>query len=469
MRRSHSRNSSPESVYLGLAAACLVASGGLLGGYFLVAGDDAVSEAEAAAVPGSSELGAVEAAAQSFTSGQVHIELGDKVVDVPWSRLGIGIDKEALPAATRAVADILGPEATAAAVRAALVDAGALPVTLDRARAAAELAALKEKHDRGPKDARMDIEQRQIHEDENGLIVDAYGSLAALEAAARSGADTVALRTVELPADVTVADLGIDDISHVLARFETRYGVNDRIRNYNLQHAASKLNGYVLQPGEEFSFNEAVGPRTEKEGYKIAGVITAGEMVDGLAGGTCQISTTLHGAAFFAGLDIVRSLPHSRPSTYVQMGLDATVVYPHVDLKLRNSFDFPVVIHYRVAQGKAEVEILGKERPYDEVVFEREVVEQLDFDTVTREDDSMPVGSMLVDQNGFYGYVLNRMRKFYKNGKVVKQDKWKIRYQPVTEYVRTGTNPDPNLVPPPAPKGHKRLREPESGTYRLAQ
>jgi vancomycin resistance protein YoaR len=428
-------------MYLGLAAAFFVAGGSLLGGHFLLA-EHGVSSAEAAVVPSNLDSGAIEARTRAFAEGHVRVQVGARAVELPWSRLGITVDRDAM--------------------------AGAMPVTLDRARAVEALEALKQRHDRGPKDARMDLEQRTIHRDENGLVIDVYGSLGAIEEAARSGADTVALRTVALPADVTVETLGIDDISHVLAQFETKYAVNDQIRNYNLKLAASKLNGYVLKPGEEFSFNEAVGPRTEKEGYKVAGVITAGEMVDGLAGGTCQISSTLHGAAFFAGLDLVRALPHSRPSTYVEMGLDATVVYPHVDLRLRNNYDFPVTIHFRVAQGRAVVEILGRERPFDEVVFEREVVEKLSFDTVTREDDTMPVGSMMIDQYGFYGYVLDKVRKFYKDGKLVKRDKWKIRYQPVTEYVRTGINPDPNLVPPKAPK-KKKLREPDRDIFRLSQ
>src|SRR5262249_57298921 len=117
--------------------------------------------------------------------------------------------------------------------------------------------------------------------------------------------------------------------------------------------------------------NDTVGGRSETEGYQVAQGISGGEMVDGLAGGTCQISTTLFGAAFFAGLDIVRTTNHSRPSAYTPLGFDATVVWPHTDLKLKNPYDFPVAIHYRVANGEALVEILGKPRPDDKIVFER--------------------------------------------------------------------------------------------------
>jgi vancomycin resistance protein YoaR len=248
----------------------------------------------------------------------------------------------------------------------------------------------------------------------------------------------------------------------------TRFPVTDRDRNFNLKLAASKLNGIVLRPGEEMSFNGTVGERSEKEGYKIAHVITAGEMVDGLAGGTCQISTTLFGAAFFAGLDIVKTINHSRPSAYTPLGFDATVVWPNTDLKLRNPYEFPVVVHYRVANGEALVEILGKPRPYDKIVFERHVLESTPFPTEERLDDEIPQGVTSIDQAGFNGYKLERFRRFYKDGKQVKFNKWTLEYRPVTEYVRRGTSTDP-AVKPPAEKPVTRLQEPKGDDFKLAQ
>jgi hypothetical protein len=254
----------------------------------------------------------------------------------------------------------------------------------------------------------------------------------------------------------------------VLGHWETKFSVADKDRNFNLKLAASKINGHVLAPGAEFSFNEVVGDRTEKQGYKIAHVITAGEMVDGLAGGTCQISTTLFGASFFAGLDIVETHTHSRPSAYTPFGFDATVTYPWVDLKLKNPYDFPIVIHYVVAGGVSKVEILGKKRPYDKVVFEREILEQTPFVSEERLDSSMPLDSMIYDQEGFDGYKVIRYRKLYKGNKVVKTNKWQINYKPVTEFVRRGTNPDPTILPPEPPK-HHGPKPPKNGSGYMAQ
>ena len=351
---------------------------------------------------------------------------------------------------------------------AALAAAGALPVRLDRAAAIKALSGLKAEVDRAPTDAFLDLEARAIHDDAPGFAIDVYASLDRIEAAAKSGSPTVELVGVAVPAATTKAALGIGDISHVLGTFKTTFAVSDKDRNFNLKLAASKLNGYVLQPGVEFSFNGVVGDRTEKEGYKIAHVITAGEMVDGLAGGTCQISTTLFGASFFAGLEVVKTTPHSRPSTYVTMGLDATVVYPTTDLIMKNPYDFPVVIHYRVARGEAVVEILGKERPWDKIAFERRIIEVTPFTTEDRPDERLPVGFESEDQGGFDGYKVVRYRKYYKGDEEVKMDKWTLTYKPVTRYLRKGTNPDTTLPVPEVKPAHLP-KPPSEGSGRIVQ
>jgi hypothetical protein len=150
------------------------------------------------------------------------------------------------------------------------------------------------------------------------------------------------------------------------------------------------------------------------------------------------------------------------------MGLDSTVVYPTVDLVMKNPYDFPVVIHYRVTRGEATVEILGKKRPYDKVVFEREVEEELPFTTQERPDEALPIGYVSLDQPGFPGWKLIRYRKFFKGNKLVKTDKWKLFYRPVTEYVRVGTNMDP-LAEVPAEEKQHHVIKPPTGTGRLVQ
>jgi vancomycin resistance protein YoaR len=140
-----------------------------------------------------------------------------------------------------------------------------------------------------------------------GHNLDVYGTIARLEAAFRDGLEKVQAEVEVIPPKLHAKDLGDVKFDHVLGYFETRYseGGKAKDRAYNLHQAASKLDGSVVLPGAIFDFNGTVGPRDEAHGYRVATVIAQGELVDGLGGGTCQISGTLHGAAFFAGLDIV--------------------------------------------------------------------------------------------------------------------------------------------------------------------
>jgi vancomycin resistance protein YoaR len=471
-----SRSQQQAAVLLGVAGGMLVVASGFVAAYFVFgvlggdearaattpAGHDAPSQtrasgtaAIAAASPASRPAAEPPAELAGYLRREVELVTARGSVTRTWAQLGATIDSDEVSAGR-------GGDLAALAAR------GSLPLRIDRDKASKELLEIKASHDLSPVAAYLDLEERKIHDDKPGKGLDIWASLPRLQAAARQGAAKLELVHVPLPAAVTRKSLGIDDISSVLGHYLTRFPVNERDRNFNLKLAASKLNGAVLQPGQEWSFNEAVGERAEKEGYKIAHVITAGEMVDGLAGGTCQISTTLFGAAFFAGLDIVKTINHSRPSAYTPLGFDATVVWPNTDLKLKNSYEFPVVVHFRVAAGEAQVEILGKKRPYDKIVFERKVIESTPFPTEERLDEEMPLDMTSIDQAGFNGYKLERYRKFYKGKELVKTNKWTLEYRPVTEYVRRGRNPDPEAKAPPEQKV-TRLQEPKSDEFKMAQ
>jgi vancomycin resistance protein YoaR len=463
MSQSRGPRSHPQgTVLLGMAGGMMAVAAGFLVGYLVL---DTRNEAHAAVTPAEPpHPAAVEpsvrpsheapAGLAGYLARPVEVVTAHGSLTRTWAELGAAIDTDEAGAAHGDLA--------------ALAARGSLPLRIDREKASLALLAIKASHDVSPINAYLDLEERKIHDDRPGQGLDVWASLSGLEAAARQGAARVELVNVAVPAAVTRQTLGIDDISTVMGHHLTRFPVTDRDRNFNLKLAASKLDGVVLKPGEEWSFNAQVGERSEKEGYKIAHVITAGEMVDGLAGGTCQISTTLFGAAFFAGLDIVKTINHSRPSAYTPLGFDATVVWPNTDLKLKNPYEFPVVIHYRVANGEALVEILGKPRPYDKVVFERHILESTPFPTEERLDEEMPKDATSIDQAGFDGYKLERFRRFYQDGKLVKSNKWTIEYKPVTEYVRRGTNTDPDAKAPPE-KPVARLQEPKGDDFKMAQ
>lgn len=353
-----------------------------------------------------------------------------------------------------------------------------VPFALDRDRALELLSDLKEWLDRAPVDAHLDLEHHGVAAEQPGHVLSAYEALAPLEQAARSGALRVDLPTLPVPPRVRQADLANIDISTVVAAWETHYSTNaiESDRTYNLKVGASKLDGHILEPHQLFSFNEVVGERTEKQGYRVAPVISGGELIDGLAGGMCQIASTLHAAAFFAGLDIVSSTPHSRPSAYIPMGLDATVVWPSTDLKLRNPFDFPVVMHYSVNQGSVKVELLGKQKVY-KAVFEREILGQTGFRTASRHDPRWPAGQSYVAQEGYPGFHAIRRRYLFdvatelprvpggpheplaralgaRGITPVKVEKWEVYYPSTEHIVAFGSGPAKKKKLPPPPSHH---------------
>lgn len=128
-------------------------------------------------------------------------------------------------------------------------------------------------------------------------------------------------------------------------------------RVHNITLGAKKLDGSTIAPlGGLWSFNDTVGPRTMEAGFKAAPTLLMGEVIPGMGGGMCQVSSTMHAAALLAGLTIVKRMPHSRPSSYIDRGLDATVNYPEhcwegkqdpntcFDLVISNPYDFPITI-----------------------------------------------------------------------------------------------------------------------------
>jgi len=116
------------------------------------------------------------------------------------------------------------------------------------------------------------------------------------------------------------------------------HSIPNRIFNVNL--AATRLNGIIVAPGEIFSFDNALGDVSAFTGYKQAYVIQNGKTVLGDGGGVCQVSTTFFRALLAAGLPIIERHAHAYRVGYYEQdsppGIDATIYSPSVDLRFRN-------------------------------------------------------------------------------------------------------------------------------------
>lgn len=330
-----------------------------------------------------------------------------------------------------------------------------LPLVLDVDADVLEerLAPIREATNRHPVRARYDFSNQAILAHEPGQYLDFEGSLSAIREAAMSKADAVDLPRRELEPRVSTDYVKSVDLGKSLAKFETRFsrtGDQSARRARNIEVASERLDGMVLMPKESVSFNEVVGARTVENGFQKAWEIFRGEMVEGVGGGTCQVSSTLYAAAYLAGMDVLERLPHSRPSAYITMGLDATVVYPVVDLKLRNPFDFPVVIRANVIGNTMRFELFGREKPA-EVSFGRDVVSSRPFRRRVEETPGLK-GKIIRKQHGIRGYTVKRVRRFLYEDGTERLETHVDHYPPTAEIYQIPPGLDIDSVLPPLPE-----------------
>lgn len=418
---------------------------------------EALPEVQILGAPLSLDRGAIDVAlgrTRSFAKQAISLELPDgQFHTIPLARMGAEIDTVRL---TNQLLDARDASSRLRSLWRAVAEGDHTPkreggvdrshdlppaVVLDPEQALSEILRLKDKVDRVARDARLDLEHKTVLPHVTGRSLDVDRTLFAIDSALARGelrAKAAVLETEPHRRSQALAGLSFE---RVLGHFETHYSTADKDedRTYNLHLAASKLDGTVLLPGETFDFNQALGPRDEANGYRVATVIADGELVDGIGGGTCQISGTLHGAVFFAGLEIVERYPHTRPSSYIKMGMDATVVYPTINFRVRNPFSFPVVLHQTVRGGIVRAEVLGPE--VDQVVtLIRRIDEALPYEQVERPDDRLPRGARVLSQRGIPGFRLHRYR-IIRQGNHTLRERWRDVYPPTTQVIRVGTGP----------------------------
>ncbi len=230
------------------------------------------------------------------------------------------------------------------------------------------------------------------------------------------------------PAKKTIADIGTEAFPYLISSYTTKYDASNTNRSGNLRLAANKINGKLLMPGEEFSFNEVVGKRTIQEGYRNAKIYENGQVVDGLAGGICQISSTLYNAVLLANLEITERRNHSFTSTYVPAGRDATVVYGTQDFKFKNSRNYPIKIEANVANGIAEFKIHGIK---EEVEYDIKIIpvttQTIPYQTEYVPDATLQPGQQKLTQAGHSGckvttYIEKRLGGAVISKKVLSND-----------------------------------------------
>jgi len=183
--------------------------------------------------------------------------------------------------------------------------------------------------------------------------------------------DLLAVINARQSADIVIeVDLKVPELTEeIFARSTSRLGSfytiisgNDPGRNQNLLNASYKINNYMVMPGEIFSTNRAFGEMTYENGYRLAPVIVNGQLVPGMGGGICQVSTNLYIALVFAEVRIVERLNHSMRVAYVDYAWDATLATDLIDLRFENDTGYPLTIVAYIIGNRSYVHIYGHER-----------------------------------------------------------------------------------------------------------
>ena len=216
-------------------------------------------------------------------------------------------------------------------------------------------------------------------------------------------------------------------------------GTSARISNVDL--AAQKIDGKILLPGETFSYNDTVGERTAERGFQKAPAYLNGESVQELGGGICQVSSTLYKSTLLSNLKIVEHHNHSYVSSYIGIGMDATVSWGGPDFQFKNNTDYPIKISAKYSGGQVTCKIYGAKLDDKKIEMTAETLKVNSCDTVYQEDDSMVKGVTEVISSGHDGYVVQTYRNIYDgDGKKISSEKEAYCvYKKKDRIVRVGT------------------------------
>ena len=246
--------------------------------------------------------------------------------EIPFEAVGVGYDvQSAVEKAERLGRE--GTEKERMKAVGALLRSGediAVEYTYNSALLDEKLAEVAEEFDREAEDSKITRANGafDITEEKEGRVM-RRAETARLSAAVL---ETQESGRAAIAADVTQPDVTYEDnqnVTDLIGSFSTTYSANDRNRNNNLEVGCRNINGTILAPGEVFSANEGLGEQTAAGGYKNAAVYNNGKVEPGMAGGVCQVTTTIYNAAIMAELEIVERHPHSMTVGYVPLGRDA--------------------------------------------------------------------------------------------------------------------------------------------------
>jgi vancomycin resistance protein YoaR len=345
---------------------------------------------------------------------------------------------------------------------------GGLAVSLDPKGLGASLRVRLGRHEVPPRDATFAVGSAGVR-----VVPSRPGTRLDLERIGRSLVSNLASTThlarfESTPPALTTEDAEKLDIRELVSEFTTYYSCCQP-RVTNIQRAAQLLDGTVVRPGESFSLNEALGRRTVERGFVAAPQIFDGRLEDAVGGGISQVATTLYNAAFFAGVKLVAHQAHQFYISRYPMGREATVSWGGPELIFRN--DWPAAILVKVSASSSAITVRFYSRKLGRRV-ETETGTPYAYvapRTVRTLNSALPAGTASTVQSaGESGFTVQYTRKVFKGSKLVKDERYTVRYDPQNAIVEVGPKPKPKAkakakAKAPSPPGPGGKAAPETG------
>jgi len=237
----------------------------------------------------------------------------------------------------------------------------------------------------------------------------------------------------------TTQEVGAMGLKGLLSAYTTSFEASNYDRAYNIRVAAGALDGLTVPPGQEFSFNKVVGPRSSEAGYKNARIIFNNQFVVGPGGGVCQVSTTLYNAVLLANLEIITRTSHSLPVNYVPLGRDATVAYEAIDLRFRNNTESYVLVKSFVSGGSLTFKIYGHTDYKVPVKINTVIKKVFEPKVVYEADPNLKKGEEVIKQKGLRGYQVMAEKIVTEDGQIKREPLPGSLYRPLNQIVAVGT------------------------------
>ncbi len=257
-----------------------------------------------------------------------------------------------------------------------------------------------------------------------------------------SNGSSAPLQPIDITLPFMISQPAINDstlrtINGELSSYTSYYRVG--LRGDNISVAASHINGMILMPGQTFSYNNVVGPRTTEDGFKPAPVIIDGQLKPGIGGGVCQVSSTLYNAALLANMKIVERVHHGFPVEYLHPGRDATVAYGAIDFQFQNSSKYPILLRAIAKNGVMQFIIFGHKIPGEVVKLVRGYIKYGDIPTQIIKDPELPKGDRVIEKAGHPDIKALWYRTVTLDGKVIKNQPILTHYDAFPTIVDVGT------------------------------